>query len=281
MPLLPIPQKRTYWKKTGNVVGLSGNFDFSILGNKLFISSTTGYIGFGTDSPQNVFETQLLGAPVFQRNINSGTIVNTQAAIQIGLGGTATYGAGSGPSFLFFAPNSAGTKSFLGRLSARWEDPTSGSERAAIVFQVRSSGADVNATREVLRATSAGNVGIGIQTPSEKLEVDGNIKASGGVISHFLIKTISVNYTLALADDGYFIQSTAGSAITVTIPANSSVAFLVGTEIILQKYGAGNVTVAAGTGVTLRDPLSLTTISTQYDMRVLRKIGTDEWLITR
>jgi hypothetical protein len=69
------------------------------------------------------------------------------------------------------------------------------------------------------------------------------------------------------------------SANTLTIPTNESVAFPVGTKIAVQKYGAGDTTIQEATGVTLRDPNSLATISTQYDMRVLIKVGTNEWVI--
>jgi len=47
----------------------------------------------------------------------------------------------------------------------------------------------------------------------------------------------------------------------------------------VQKYGTGDTTIQADTGVTLRDPNNQATITTQYDLRVLLKIGTDEWVV--
>jgi len=87
------------------------------------------------------------------------------------------------------------------------------------------------------------------------------------------------SYTLVLSDAGKLVQMNNASANTLTIPKNESVAFPVGTKIAIQKYGAGNTTIQGTTGVTLRDPNNLATISTQYDMRVLLKVGTDEWVI--
>jgi hypothetical protein len=86
-------------------------------------------------------------------------------------------------------------------------------------------------------------------------------------------------YTLVLSDKGKLVQMNNASANTLIIPTNSSVAFPVGTKIMVQKYGAGNTTISGASGVTVRDPNGLATISTQYDTRFLIKTNTDEWLI--
>ncbi len=59
--------------------------------------------------------------------------------------------------------------------------------------------------------------------------------------------------TLALTDAGQLINFTSASAVTVTIPAYATVAFPIGTVIALRQGGAGTVTVAAASGVTLND----------------------------
>src|ERR1051325_210965 len=66
------------------------------------------------------------------------------------------------------------------------------------------------------------------------------------------------SYTLALADAGTVIESTSGSPATFAVPPNSLVAFPVGTVVEVVQYGTGQVTIAAGAGVTLRTPASLT-----------------------
>ncbi len=66
------------------------------------------------------------------------------------------------------------------------------------------------------------------------------------------------------------------TATTLTVPTNASVAFPIGTEIPLFQYGAGQVTIAAAGGVTIRTPDVLVTWA-QYAAARLRKIGTDEW----
>jgi len=69
------------------------------------------------------------------------------------------------------------------------------------------------------------------------------------------------------------------SAITLTVPANSSVAFPVNTRIDLLQYGAGQVTVAAGAGVTIYSKGSALKMSAQYAGATLWKKATDTWVL--
>jgi len=85
-------------------------------------------------------------------------------------------------------------------------------------------------------------------------------------------------YTLVIGDQNKLISLNNASAITLTIPLNSSVAFPINTTIYWMQYGAGVVTVVGISGVTLRVPSTATSAS-QYGVRSLLKIGTDEWVI--
>jgi len=96
---------------------------------------------------------------------------------------------------------------------------------------------------------------------------------------------ISVNaqtgttYTLVLADASKAVECTNASAITVTVPQNSSVAFPIGTIIEIDQMGAGQVTIAAGTGTTLRSAGSLLKTRAQYSGASIRKQATNTWLV--
>jgi hypothetical protein len=85
--------------------------------------------------------------------------------------------------------------------------------------------------------------------------------------------------TLVLADAGKVIECNNASAITETVPPNSSVAFPVGTIIEFCQVGAGQVTLAAGAGVTLRNPHGLKT-AVQWSTVKIRKRATDEWVVS-
>lgn len=93
--------------------------------------------------------------------------------------------------------------------------------------------------------------------------------------------TYTTSGTLALTDAGKVVEMNSASATTVTIPANSSVAYLTGTIIDVYRYGAGSVTLAGATGVTLRPPAgSPLTLRAQYSTVSLRKRATDEWAVS-
>ena len=85
------------------------------------------------------------------------------------------------------------------------------------------------------------------------------------------------SYTLALTDVAKVVTLTNGSAITLTIPTNATVAFPIGTQIILYQGGAGQVTIG-GAGVTIRSQGSKLKISGQYAVGGLLKLATDEWV---
>lgn len=86
------------------------------------------------------------------------------------------------------------------------------------------------------------------------------------------------NYTLALTDVGKLIGMNKATAVTLTVPPNSSVAFPIGTTTIdIGQYGAGQVTITPGSGVTIRSSGAKLKLTGQYSGATLQKIGTDEW----
>jgi hypothetical protein len=86
-------------------------------------------------------------------------------------------------------------------------------------------------------------------------------------------------YTVALTDAGDVVTLTNGSAITVTIPLNSSVAFPIGTQITFAQMGAGQVTFAGAVGVTVYSADSALKLRTQYSSGTLIKTATNTWLL--
>lgn len=91
------------------------------------------------------------------------------------------------------------------------------------------------------------------------------------------------NYTLVLGDGtGYStIQMTSGSANTLTIPTNASVAFPVGTLIAGVQTGEGVTTIAGDTGVTVNGvSAGSADANAQYSTWTLLKIATDSWVLS-
>ena len=111
---------------------------------------------------------------------------------------------------------------------------------------------------------------------------------SNATQSFFEIKTSS--YTLALTDAGKFLFSR--SSPTIVVPNNSAVAFPIGTRIDIGQLGASTaniIFVNPNSGVTINDQAlnnAGTAISQTFDrgafqMGVLVKVGTNEWLFLR
>lgn len=91
--------------------------------------------------------------------------------------------------------------------------------------------------------------------------------------------TTSTTYTFSLNDANKLIEFNNASAITAVIPANSSVAFEVGTKIDLLQIGAGQVTASAEAGVTLNGYGDANKLSGQWAAASLVKRSTDTWVV--
>jgi hypothetical protein len=113
----------------------------------------------------------------------------------------------------------------------------------------------------------------------------GSVNITGSLtVNGILIQTVTTNrqtasYTLVLADRGKLVEMNVATANNLTIPLNSSVAFPIGTQIDLSQYGAGQTTVVATGGVTIRSTNSWVKLNAQYAAATLIKIGTDEWYL--
>jgi hypothetical protein len=90
---------------------------------------------------------------------------------------------------------------------------------------------------------------------------------------------VGTTYTLALTDVAQIVTLNNASAITLTVPPNASVAFPIGTQIVLTQFGAGQVTIAPGAGVTLRSFGSALKIAGQWGVATCVKTDTNTWLV--
>jgi hypothetical protein len=87
-------------------------------------------------------------------------------------------------------------------------------------------------------------------------------------------------YTAVLADALRVVRMNNSSANTVTIPPNSAVAFPVGTVLEVWQQGAGQTTIVAGSGVTIRVAATFTLkLAEQYAGCSLRKMAADTWYL--
>jgi len=133
------------------------------------------------------------------------------------------------------------------------------------------------------------NVGIGTASPTAKLDVSGTVNFSGALTSGNLADAVgykgvpqnsqTASYTLALTDMGKHISITTGG---VVIPANSSVAFPIGSTITVYNNSgtAQNISITTD---TLRLSGTATTGTRSLAQRGLAtciKVANTEWVVT-
>ena len=93
------------------------------------------------------------------------------------------------------------------------------------------------------------------------------------------LRPYDVSITLDLTHCGCCVYMCNGSAVNVTIPADTSVSFPAYTEIEVVRGTSAAVTIVAASGVTIHCKDTTRTIADQYSSVCLKKTGTSEWLL--
>ncbi len=160
--------------------------DFTVDTNTLYVNSASGYVGIGTISPQRPLH--IVGAdgvvssfPTSAMETRDSLIIenNNNSNIALIASSTAT-------SYLkFFDENSTNTTAYVG-YSHNGDTFIIGSNLA-----------------ERLRISSVGYVGIATTTPTEMLEVNGNIRLSGGTATYKIKNVATPTDSSDVATKGY------------------------------------------------------------------------------
>jgi ferric-dicitrate binding protein FerR (iron transport regulator) len=157
-----------------------------------------------------------------------------------------------------------------------------------------------NETKKISAAELIIGLGIDLKAPSSGINAtaiaDGTVTSTefqyiNTVTSNVQIqldtksaKLITTNrqtssYTLVIGDADKLVEMNNASANNLTIPLNATVAYATGTQILLSQYGAGQTTVVATGGVTVRSSGGKLKLTAQYSGATLIKIDTNEWYL--
>jgi hypothetical protein len=100
-----------------------------------------------------------------------------------------------------------------------------------------------------------------------------------GVPSRTAIIQSGSSYTLSsLSERDSLIELSSGSALTLTIPTNATLAFPIGGSLDILQTGAGQVTIAGAAGVTVNATPGLK-LRTQWSSATLMKRATNSWVV--
>ena len=140
---------------------------------------------------------------------------------------------------------------------------------------------DLTVSRALV-SNASGKVAVATTTSTEIGYVNGVTSAIQTQIDTKSAKLITTNrqtasYTLVIGDADKLVEMNVATANNLTIPLDASVAYSIGTQILIAQYGAGQTTVVATSGVTIRSSGSKLKLSAQYSGATLIKIATDEW----
>jgi hypothetical protein len=228
---------------SGGAVRLRPNGSGSSTGQ--FTVQSTGNVGIGTDSPAAVLEVK--GSPVATGDTRYELILSED--------NTASTGRGGGLAFARQGVIYGGIKTI---------QDTSSDSNASMYFQTVTGGSNTNK----MTIDSSGNVGIGTDSPSQKLHL---YKSSGNVLAQIQSGSSGVA--------GLTLQTSAGAS-TIFAGVGSAQGFMFyanGTSEAARINSSGNFglgTTAPSSGMQIKgDGKSLKVSSADYDIGFLGALG--------
>ena len=95
------------------------------------------------------------------------------------------------------------------------------------------------------------------------------------------IEEINSNIVLNLANQNHLLKvvTNGETTITITVPLDSDVNFPLGSELEIVRYGTAEVSITNAEGVIINSLEGSRSIAGQYGTVVLKKMGTNEWLL--
>ena len=180
--------------------------------NVMSFLRSSGNVGIGTTSPSGILHTSTslyASTPLFERNGQTSDLIF--GTLRVLATKTTSMNDGFGANITFNIKDDAGAENIISHIGA----VRAGADNTGdLVFYPYAAGVGA----EKMRITSGGNVGINDTTPSEKLEVTGNIKSSGVVSGTSFSGSTSASVPLVINTAGNLtLQSSTGNIVTTPL----------------------------------------------------------------
>lgn len=119
---------------------------------------------------------------------------------------------------------------------------------------------------------------LALTTPNIGAATGASLNCTNAVIDHPATNVRTTNYTLVLGDDGIIIETNSTSAVIISVPLESTVAFPIGSKITVIRANTGAASVAGVSGVTVNATPGLN-LRAQWSAATLLKRAANTWLL--
>jgi hypothetical protein len=117
-----------------------------------------------------------------------------------------------------------------------------------------------------------------LTTPNIGAAIGTSLFTTNAVVDHPATNSRTTNYTLAIADDGIIIETNSTSSIAITVPADSTTNFPIGTRITIIRVNTGAASVVGALGVTVNATPGLN-LRAQWSAATLLKRAANTWVL--
>lgn len=102
----------------------------------------------------------------------------------------------------------------------------------------------------------------------------------GGGAKFSVVADAGTSRVLALIDNRKYLRFTSGDPVSATISPQVTGKWVADSEMVIEQAGAGQVTIVAGSGVTIRNKADMTLkTAAQYAVVTLKRVAENEWVI--
>lgn len=142
----------------------------------------------------------------------------------------------------------------------------------------------VQTASRAVETNGSGHIIVSATTTADLDEIEGIANFDQGIRVFRNNVTVSSTVTLGTSHQNAFLYCDNASTATLTIPPNSTTAFVVGTEIEVWRSNA-SVAVVEGSGVTLSGHDGTTAVTTTATLATantgccIKKVATDTWVV--